>query len=87
MQKMKIGSPICAIKIEATGIKLHGKIAASLTFTENDESFITAKIAATVAQKLLEKEHSAGTFHIDELFTLEALRNNLIFLLYKLNNI
>ncbi|MGE7092417.1 saccharopine dehydrogenase NADP-binding domain-containing protein [Lysinibacillus sp. NPDC048646] len=78
MQKLKIGSPICVIKIEATGIKQHKKMAASLTFAENDESFITAKIAATVAQKLLEKEYSSGTLHIEELFTLEALKEQFV---------
>ncbi|MGN4127019.1 saccharopine dehydrogenase NADP-binding domain-containing protein [Lysinibacillus sphaericus] len=73
IQKMKIGSSICAIKIEAIGISQLEKTSASLTFAENDESFITAKIAATVAQELLEMEHPSGTYHIEELFNLEVL--------------
>ncbi len=73
MQKMKIGSPICVIKIEATGTRQQEEISASLTFAENDESFVTAKIAATVAQKMLEQEQPAGIYHIEELFNFEIL--------------
>lgn len=37
-----------------------------------EESLVTAEIAATVATELLEKEHPAGTYHIEELFKLDA---------------
>ncbi|MGE7843724.1 saccharopine dehydrogenase NADP-binding domain-containing protein [Lysinibacillus sp. NPDC093712] len=69
IQKVKIGSSVCAIKVEAIE---KNTPSISLSFVDNDESLVTAKIAAAVATELLEKEHPLGTYHIEELFKLNA---------------
>lgn len=69
IQKVKIGSSVCAIKVEAIE---KNTPPVSLSFVDYDESLVTAKIAATVATELLEKKHPAGTYHIEELFKLDA---------------
>jgi len=68
--KLKIGSAVCAIKVEALG----KNAAVSLSFVDNDESLVTAKITAAVAIELLEKEQPSGTYHIEELCKLDTIK-------------
>ena len=79
MQKIKIGSDICGIKVEAIGRGQYEKRAVAITFLEHDESMVTAKIAATIATELLEHNQPAGAYHIEELFNVETLKKHFTF--------
>ncbi|KOY83810.1 saccharopine dehydrogenase NADP-binding domain-containing protein [Lysinibacillus macroides] len=74
IQKVKIGSDVCGIQIEAIGKKHHKEASYTLDFLERDESLVTAKVAAFVVKELLSNKHPAGAYHIEELFTLESLQ-------------
>ena len=72
--KIKIGSDVCGIQIEAIG-KIHHKVASfTLDFLDRDESLVTAKVAAFIANEFLNNKHPAGAYHIEELFTLDTLQ-------------
>lgn len=74
IQKIKIGSDVCGIQIEAIG-KIHHKVASfTLDFLDRDESLVTAKVAAFIANEFLNNKHPAGAYHIEELFTLDTLQ-------------
>ncbi|MED3876459.1 saccharopine dehydrogenase family protein [Lysinibacillus capsici] len=74
IQKIKIGSDVCGIQIEAIG-KIHHKVASfTLDFLDRDESLVTAKVAAFIANEFLNNIHPAGAYHIEELFTLDTLQ-------------
>ncbi|KPN97662.1 saccharopine dehydrogenase family protein [Lysinibacillus sp. ZYM-1] len=75
IQKIKMGSDVCSIQIEAIGKMPHKDATVTLDFKGRDESLVTAKIAAAIARELLENEHPSGTYHIEELFTCETLQN------------
>lgn len=79
MQKIKIGSDVCGIKVEALGRDQYEERAVAITFLEHDESMVTAKIAATIATELLEHHQPAGAYHIEELFTVETLKKHFSF--------
>jgi len=74
IQKIKIGSDVCGIQIEAIGKKHHKEASFTLDFLDRDESLVTAKVAAFIANDLLNNKHPAGAYHIEELFTLETLQ-------------
>lgn len=74
IQKIKIGSDVCGIKVEAIGRDQFEERTVAITFLEHNESMVTAKIAATVATELLEHHHPAGAYHIEELFTIETIK-------------
>lgn len=74
IQKIKIGSDACGIQIEAIGKKHHKETSFTLDFLDRDESLVTAKVAAFIAKELLNNNHPAGAYHIEELFTLETLQ-------------
>ncbi|SPT98543.1 saccharopine dehydrogenase [Lysinibacillus capsici] len=74
IQKIKIGSDVCGIQIEAIG-KIHHKVASfTLDFLDRDESLVTAKVAAFIANEFINNKHPAGAYHIEELFTLDTLQ-------------
>ncbi|WP_155593424.1 saccharopine dehydrogenase NADP-binding domain-containing protein [Lysinibacillus cavernae] len=74
IQKTKIGSDVCAIKIEAIGTKHHKDTTVIVDFIDHDESLVTAKVAASIATQLLENKYPSGTYHIEDLFTFESLQ-------------
>ena len=74
IQKIKIGSDVCGIQIEAIG-KIHHKVASfTLDFLDRDESLVTAKVAAFIANEFINNKHPAGAYHIEELFTLDTFQ-------------
>lgn len=74
IQKIKIGSDVCGIQIEAIGKKHYKEASFTLDFLDRDESLVTAKVAAFIANDFLNNKHPAGAYHIEELFTLETLQ-------------
>lgn len=74
IQKIKIGSDVCGIQIEAIGTKHHKEVSFTLDFLDCDESLVTAKVAAFIANEFLNNKHPAGAYHIEELFTLDTLQ-------------
>ncbi|MEQ6854967.1 saccharopine dehydrogenase NADP-binding domain-containing protein [Lysinibacillus capsici] len=74
IQKIKIGSDVCGIQIQAIGKKHHKETSYALDFLDRDESLVTAKVAAFIAKELLNNNHPSGAYHIEELFTLETLQ-------------
>lgn len=72
--KIKIGSDVCGIQIEAIGTKHHKEVSFTLDFLDRDESLVTAKVAAFIANEFLNNKHPAGAYHIEELFTLDTFQ-------------
>ncbi|WP_342535259.1 saccharopine dehydrogenase NADP-binding domain-containing protein [Lysinibacillus sp. FSL K6-1151] len=79
IQKIKIGSEVCGIHVEAIGKKHHKEAVFTLDFLDRDESLVTAKVATAIAKELLNNKHPFGTYHIEELFTLETLQAQFTF--------
>ena len=75
VQKIKMGTDVCSIQIEAIGKIQHKEATVTLDFKDRDESLVTAKVAAAIARELLDNKYPAGTYHIEELFTFETLQN------------
>jgi len=70
MRKLKIGTDIYGIQINARGIKSGQKTQFQIGATGNNNSLITGQIAAFIAIKLFNENYKAGVFYLEELFSL-----------------
>ena len=75
IQKLKLGSDVYSIKVDAVGIKQNKRFICNAGIIGNNNSLLTAKIASFVAVKLYMENNSFGVFYLEELFSLEDLNN------------
>ncbi|MCL2411312.1 MAG: hypothetical protein FWC97_06680, partial [Treponema sp.] len=75
-QKLKLGSDVYSIKIDAIGIKNEKEHFYSAGIIGYNNSLLTGKITAFVAEKLYKNNYSSGVFYLEELFSLEDFNEN-----------
>lgn len=68
LSSIKIGKPIYAVKVEASGRKQNKPALAECSLHGSHEADATAAVAATVAEKLFTSALPYGVYHIEELF-------------------
>lgn len=73
MGKTAFGTDICALSIEAQGRIGAKNVQVACRMRGNQEAAVTAAAAAAVASSLLEEDHPAGVYHIEQLFGLNRL--------------
>ena len=72
-QKLKLGSDVYSIKIDATGIKDGKEHLCHAGVIGYNNSLLTGKIIVFVAKQLFTKNLSRGVFYLEELFSLDDL--------------
>jgi saccharopine dehydrogenase-like NADP-dependent oxidoreductase len=75
MRKLKIGTDIYGIQIDAVGIKDKREIYLNIGVIGNNNSLLTGQITAFAAAKLFNENHPAGVFYLEELFSLDDLND------------
>jgi saccharopine dehydrogenase-like NADP-dependent oxidoreductase len=73
IQKLKLGTDVYSIKVDANGIKNGKKYICRTGIIGNNNSLLTAKITSFVAKKLYMENYPLGIFYLEELFSLEEL--------------
>jgi len=84
-QKLKLGTDVYSIKIDAIGIKNGKEYFCNAGIIGYNNSLLTGKITAFVASQLFTKNQSHGVFYLEELFSLDDLIENNIISEYELN--
>ena len=74
-QKLKIGTDIYGIQVDAEGIKNGQKAQFHIGTMGNNNSLLTGQIAAFAATKLFTENYPAGVFYLEELFSLSDLND------------
>ena len=84
-QKLKLGSDVYSLKIDAIGIKDGREHFCDAGVTGYNNSLLTGKIIVFVAKELYTKNFSYGIFYLEELFSLEDLEGHNIIPKIELN--
>lgn len=84
-QKLKLGTDVYSIKIDAIGIKNGKEYFCNVGVIGNNNSLLTGKIIVFVAKELYTKYFSCGIFYLEELFSLDDLNENNIIPKIELN--
>lgn len=71
--KMRLGSELFAVKIDARGEKFGESALVECFLQGKNEASITAKVAATVANAVYRDSFSYGVYHIEQLFGLKQI--------------
>lgn len=71
IRKLKLGTDIYSIQVDVVGVKNGRECLSHIGIKGNNNSFITGKIAAFAARKLLVDNYPSGVFYLEELFSLE----------------
>jgi saccharopine dehydrogenase (NAD+, L-lysine-forming) len=72
-EKIKFGSDVYALRIDATGSVAGVRSTRTGAVTGRCEADATAAVAAAIARRTLEHPLPAGVFHSEQLFELEEL--------------
>ncbi len=76
VRKLKLGTDIYSIKIDAVGLKAKNKRFCHTGVIGNNNSLLTGKIASFVTKQLYTKNLPSGIFYMEELFSLDDLKND-----------
>ncbi len=75
MRGLHMGTDIYGVQIDAHGIKNGGEIPCHIGVKGNNNSLLTAHIAAFVAVKLCAGAQPSGVFYLEELFSLDDINS------------
>jgi saccharopine dehydrogenase-like NADP-dependent oxidoreductase len=77
-ERLHFGSDQFALKVEASGRKNHDEILACSIIRGVGEARMTGLVATQMARCLYMEDYPSGVFHIDQLFELQPLIENMI---------
>ncbi|OCL26344.1 Saccharopine dehydrogenase [Orenia metallireducens] len=76
-EKINLGSDLFAAKVDALGKKDGKEIKFECSILGNNQSKITGKITSIIANYIYTKKYPAGVYHIEEIFSIEDIMEEL----------
>ncbi|MDX8360125.1 saccharopine dehydrogenase NADP-binding domain-containing protein [Cytobacillus sp. IB215316] len=77
LSNIRFGKDTYAVKVDAFGVYNGKKVVAECGIQGQKESLITAKVAAKVAENLYTVQNQKGVYHIEELYDIHSIYNDL----------
>jgi hypothetical protein len=77
LERISLGSDLFAVKVDSFGSKEGKTVEFECSVVGKNEAWITGQVAAVATEYIFKEEYPAGVYHIEELFALADVLDQL----------